>query len=165
MYAHPDEENLTRWLDKQKFEEDKARKEQFEKDKALKDRKPTPWSREAWQAVAARNRAVVVKPERQFPIIITSSTGPFTTPQILQEAAGLSSLPEVQWMTRTSFSASEEGSRDPDGEEPEKVQYCDVNLKQRLQVQEYSDGEENALIWFQGKKRAAWLARSVKAEE
>lgn len=68
----------------------------------------------------------------------------------------------MQWTTRTSFSASEEEeSRDPDGEKPEKVQYCDGNWKQLVRVQEYSDGED-VLIWFQGKKRAAWLARLVK---
>lgn len=37
MSAHPDEENLNRWLGKHKFEEDKARKEQFEEDKARKE--------------------------------------------------------------------------------------------------------------------------------
>jgi hypothetical protein len=162
MSAQPDEENLNRWLGKHRFEEDKARKEQFEKDKALKDKKPTPWSREAWQAAAARNRAGVVKPERRFPIIITSSTGPFTTPQKLQEVAGLSSLPEVQWTTKTSFfDSEEEGSKGPDSEKPEKVQYCDVNWEQLVRVKEYSDGED-VLVWFQGKKRAAWLARLVK---
>ena len=162
MSVHPDEENLNRWLGKHKFEEEKARKEKFEKDKALKDKKPSHWSRETWQAAAARDSAEIVKPEWRFPIIITSSTGPITTPQKLQEVAGLSSLPEVQWTTRTSLlDSGEEESRSSDGEKPEKVQYCDVNWKQLVQVKEYSDGED-VLVWFQGKKRAAWLARLVK---
>lgn len=163
MSAHPDEENLKRWLAKHKVEEDKAREENFEKVKALKDKKPSPWSREAWEAAAARHRAGVVQPEPRFPIIITCSTGPFTTPQKLQEAAGLSSLPDVQWTARTSVfdSEGEEGSKGPDGEKPEKVQYCDVNWEQLIQVKEYSDGED-VLVWFKGKKRFAWLAHSVK---
>jgi hypothetical protein len=47
-----------------------------------------------------------------------------------------------------------------DGTKPEKVQYCDVNWDQLLQVQEYSDGKE-VIIWFQARKRIAWPAHSV----
>ena len=141
----------------------KARREKFEKDKVLKDEKPSPWSGEAWQAAAAKSRAGVVEPEPRFPIIITSSTGPFTTPEKLQKAAGLSSLPDVQWTTRTSLldSEGEKESRSSDSGNPEKVQYCDVNWKQLVQIKEYSDGED-VIVWFKGKKRFAWLAHSVK---
>lgn len=129
MSAPPDEENLERWLVKHKFEKDKARREQFEKEKILKDEKTSPWSREAWQAAAARDKAGFVKPEPRFPIIITSSTGPFITSKKLQEVAGLSSLPDLQWTTRTSVfdSEREEGSMGHDGEKPERVRYCDVS--------------------------------------
>jgi hypothetical protein len=47
--------------------------------------------------------------------------------------------------------------------EPEKVQYCHVNWEQRERVKEYSDGE-NVIVWFQEKKRYAWLAHSVKQQ-
>ena len=166
MSAPLNEENLKRWLVQRKFEEDKARKEKFEKDKVLKDEKAAPWSREAWQrGAAARDWVGAVGPEPRFPVIITNSTGPFTTPKKLQEVAGLSSLPDVQWTTtRTSVFDSEgdaEGSRGSDGKRPEKVQYCDVNWEQLVQVKECSDGED-VLVWFQGKKVLAWLAHSGK---
>ena len=71
--------------------------------------------------------------------------GPFTAPQKVQEVAGLSSLPDVQWATRTSIfdvEEEEEGSRGTDCEKPERLQYCDLNWDQLLRVQEYSGGEE-----------------------
>jgi hypothetical protein len=83
----------------------------------------------------------VVEPELRFPIIITSLTGPFITLKKLQEVASLSSLPDVQWTTRASvfYSEGEEGSKSPDGEKPEKVQYCDVSWEQLVRVKECSD--------------------------
>jgi hypothetical protein len=160
-----------------KFEADKARKE--------KHGNPTPWSREVWQAATAAYLAGVVEPERRFPVIITTgSTGPFTTREQLQEVTGLPSLPEVQWTTVTSIyddDQEEEEERadqgctgtitDPEStkkkkkqkKEPEKVQYCHVNWEQRERVKEYSDGE-NVIVWFQEKKRYAWLAHSVKQQ-
>ena len=88
-----------------------------EADKARK-RKSPPWSREAWQAAA---RAPVVQPERRFPIIITA--GPFSTPQKLQEVAGLPSLPDVQTATRASFS-DDDDEEEGGSEERERMQYC-----------------------------------------
>lgn len=166
MSAPPDEDNLKyRWLAKARFEEHKAKLEEkakFEQDKARKDPKPSPWSKETWQAAAAARAAGIVEPERRFPII-TSSTGPLTTPQKLQEIAGLSSLPDVQWTTRASILDPDEKVeiRDSDAKKPEKVQYCDVIRDQLQRVREYSDGE-NVIVWFQGKKRHAWLAHSMR---
>lgn len=151
MSAPPDENNLKYgWLAKAKFEADKARKE----------KKSAPWSKETWQAAGEAFRAGVVEPERRFPIIITSSTGPFPTPQKLQEVAGLQSLPDVQLMTMASWDDSA-GSRGTDSKKPEEVRYCEVNLDQLSRVKEYSDGKD-VLVWFQGKRRFAWLAHSVK---
>jgi hypothetical protein len=166
MSAPPDEENPKRRLVKNKAEEESnARKAEFEEDKALKDKKPSPWSREAWQAAAARNEAGIVRPEPRFPIIIINSTeGSSMSPEKLQDVAGLSSLPDVRWTTRTSVFDSEEegGSRGPDdGERPEKMQYCDVAREQLVRIKERSDGEK-VLVWFDGQKRCAWLAHSVK---
>lgn len=151
--------------DDQKLESERLAKAKFERDKALKEQSGRPlWSKEIWQAAAAADRAGVIQPERRFPVIITTSQGPFTTPQKLQEVAGLPSVPEVRETTRTSI-------WDPDVEEEcrravckhpaERMRYCDVNWYQLLRVKQYSDGEE-PLVWFQGKKRAAWLAHSTK---
>lgn len=163
MSGPPDEHNLNYKL---------LTKANFERNKALKEasgKHCSPWSKEAWQAAAERFRAGVVEPERRFPVIITSLGGPFTSAQKLKEVAGLSSVPEVHWTTRSSIwdpeeeeAEEEEGGKGAEDKKPrERVQYCDVNWNQLLRVKEYSDGE-NLLVWFQGKKRFAWLALSTK---
>lgn len=118
-----------------------------------------PWSAEQWH-LASRPRAP--EPEKRYPVIINSSTGLLRTPQELQRLAGLPSLPHVLCTTKASSSDKVEGaSRDHDGTEPEMMQYCDVNWEQLLRVQERTKGE-NVIVWFQGKKRFAWLARLEK---
>lgn len=76
--------------------------------------------------------------------------------------AGLSSLPRLRSTTKASLSDKVgRASRGDNGEEPEEVQYCDVNCEELLRVHEYTEGE-NVIVWFQGKKGFAWMAKSVK---
>ena len=96
------------------FEEDKARKEKY--------KKYQPWPEETWRAATVAARAGVVELERRFSVIITSPTGPFTTPQELQEIADLPSLPEVKMTTLKSVLREKEQVK-----ELEEVRYCDVN--------------------------------------
>jgi hypothetical protein len=179
MSAPPDESNLKYgWLGRTKFEQDKARQE--------KHANSSPWPKEIWHAATAAYLAGELEQERRFPVIITGLTGPFSTRQKLQQITGLPSLPEVQWATVTSMYDDDEedhevvkegettGTTTTDAqitlkqkkkkqkeEEPEKVQYCHVNWEQLERVKEYSDGEK-VIVWFQEKRRSAWLARSVK---
>jgi hypothetical protein len=166
-----------------KFEQDKARKE--------KHRSSAPWPREIWQAAPAAYLAGEAEPERRFPVIITSSTGPLPTRQKLQEIAGLPLLPAVQWTTVTSIFDDDEhdhGVRMEGGpagtttcgeqstpkidkkkqkeeckEPPKEVQYCHVNWEQLQRVKACSDGEKT-VVWFQEMKRYAWSARSLRPE-
>ncbi len=135
--------------------------EKISKKESLKDQTPRdpPWSAEQWR-LAGRHRAE--KPEKRYPVIISSSTGLFRTPRQLQEMAGLSSLPPVLWSTKASLSDKVEAAgRGDNGKEAEKVRYCEVNWEQLAQVQKRTHGE-NVIIWFQGKKRFAWLAMSSR---
>lgn len=162
MSAPPNEGNLKYgWLAKAKIEEERARMQKFEEDKAKKEKyKPhPPWPPEAWHAARERAMLGVVEPERRFPVIITSSTGPFTTPEKLQEVADLPSVPEVKRTTMTSLLEDEAKEL-----EKEEVQYCDVNWEQLVRVYDYSEGED-VIVWFQEKKRFAWLAQSVNTGE
>lgn len=158
MSTSPDKDNLEyEWLAKAKLEEERACLKKFEEDKALKDKKPlSPWTAEEWQA--AREYAKSGLPEEaRFPVIITSS-GPFTTPEKIQEVAGLSSVPEVKRTTLTSV--LEEEAKELDKEE---VLYCDVNWKQLKRVRAYSEGKD-VIVWFEEKQRFAWLAHSMSPE-
>ena len=51
--------------------------------------------------------------------------------------------------------------RDPD---KKPVSVCDVPMDQWLDIQKMTEGEM-PVVWFQGKKRLAWLPRSRKPEE
>lgn len=142
MHDHPDEHNL-----RAKYEEERLRK--FEEDKARKRNSSFPWPAEVWKAAATAARAGILAPEPKFPIIITD----FMTPQKVQKLAGLSSTPKVKWTTKTLF-----GPQEPD--QPEKVQYCAITGRdQRDMIKDHSTGE-SIIIWFEGVKRSAWLARA-----
>ncbi|KAK2757258.1 hypothetical protein FQN54_004772 [Arachnomyces sp. PD_36] len=160
MPAPHDHDNLQYgWLAKSKMEEERARMQKFEEDKARKEKyKPlSPWPAEAWvQAYEARKRGHV-EPEKRFPVIITSSTGPFPTPDKVKEVVDLPSTPEVKRTTRTTLSEVSDATE----LEKQEVEYCDVNWKQLVRVRDYSEGN-NVIVWFQGKRRFAWLAHSVK---
>lgn len=152
MPASPDEGNLKYgWLAKAKLEEERARMQKFEEDKAKKekDKSHPPWPPEAWHAAREQAMLGVPEAEKRFPVIIASSTGPFTTPEKLQKVADLSSVPEVKQTILTSI--LEEKSKEL---EKKEVQYCDVNWKQLVRVYDYSEGED-VVVWFQGKKRFA----------
>ena len=155
-----DETNLKYgWLAKTRLEEQARIQKRFEEDKAKKEeykRDHPPWPGKTWQAAEAAFLAGDFGPEPRFPIIITKSTGPFTTPQKLQEVAGLSSLPEVKWTSMSSFLKSE-----VEAKRQEKVQYCHVDWDELRRVEKYSNGER-VLVWFENEKRFAWLAHSVK---
>ncbi|EEH05461.1 hypothetical protein HCBG_06580 [Histoplasma capsulatum G186AR] len=132
--------------------EEEARRAQlarFEKDKALKEKykKHPPWSAEDWQ----RAKAAPPRPPVRYPVIISSS-GTFPTAEKVKEVANLPSVPEVLWTTMTTMFDSE-----PEPEEPEKVQYCVLDFDALQLIENYAKGEDVA-IWFEGKKRTAWLS-------
>lgn len=118
-----------------------------------------PWLPEEWHK-AGRSR--VKEPEKRYPVIISSSTGVLRTARHLQELAGLPSLPCVLSTTIAPLSDKvDRAGRGNNGKEPERVQYCEVNWEQLAQIYERTNGED-VIVWFQGEKRFAWLARSVK---
>ncbi|KAM5446360.1 hypothetical protein MaudCBS49596_006619 [Microsporum audouinii] len=93
-----------------------------------------------------------------YPIIISSS-GPFTSPETIQEVLGLLELPEVKETTRTSLSVPVKTFESNE----EKVQYCAIDLGYLGKIEEYSEGED-IVVWVQFEHRYAWLAHSVKSK-
>ncbi|EEQ33594.1 hypothetical protein McanMca71_004635 [Microsporum canis] len=93
-----------------------------------------------------------------YPIIISSS-GPFTSPEKIQEVLGLLELPEVKETTRTSLSVPVKTFESNE----EKVQYCAIDLGYLGKIEEYSEGED-IVVWVQFEHRCAWLAHSVKSK-
>ncbi|KAK2823000.1 hypothetical protein FQN49_007571, partial [Arthroderma sp. PD_2] len=79
--------------------------------------------------------------ESLYPIIIADS-GPFTSPQKVQEVLGLQASPEMRGTTRATF--SEEQLADP--REEDKVQYCEVDIDHLKMIEAYSEGED-VMIW------------------
>ncbi|EFR03869.1 hypothetical protein MGYG_06868 [Nannizzia gypsea CBS 118893] len=92
-----------------------------------------------------------------YPIIISNS-GPFTSPEKIQEALGLTALPEVKEAARAKFSEKTQ----PWTKEGDELQYCDVDLRYLDKIEEISDGED-ILIWVDFKQRCGWLAHSMKS--
>ncbi|KAK2872130.1 hypothetical protein FQN49_002540 [Arthroderma sp. PD_2] len=139
-----------------------ALKRKVEAGKRLDEKSCPPWGPRAWEAArkarcrARRNGTLSPGPLR--PVIITNS-GPFTSPQKVQEVANLPSVPEVKWANIATYRVFDE-SQEP--REKDKVQYCMLTLEQVAQIEEYSHGEE-VTLWLDGNRRSAWLGYS-KAE-
>lgn len=106
------------WFAKARFEAKKALEEEYRHPRAA-----------AWAAYWEDVRNGTVK-KQLYPILITKS-GPFTSPQALQEIAGLPSPPEVISSVRLR---DYETVPPAEPREEDKVQYCAVENFFRIKI-------------------------------
>ncbi|KAK2799173.1 hypothetical protein FQN50_008562 [Emmonsiellopsis sp. PD_5] len=174
MAPPPDTNNLKQQLlrshveARQQLEAHKRQLEREYEEAMIKksNQKKFPWSPEAWKAAGeahVRGEYRGISSQR-FPILFTpSGPGPFTTPEKIQEAGSLESAPGVIWSTESQWGPIELEPTEEDSQKNGKarVQYCDVGFKEWKRIKEKTEGED-VVIWFNGKRRFAWLAHSMK---
>lgn len=105
------------------------------------------------------------RPIPKFPIVISSSN-PVSTPEKLQEIAGLETSPEVIETAYTTL----DGDPDPDRLEkdgsPEKVSVCLVNWDQLQRVRCKTDFDHFLFVRLEGVVRGVTLVTSLaKSDE
>ncbi|EGD90967.1 hypothetical protein H112_01553 [Trichophyton rubrum D6] len=131
-------------------------KAKFEQDKLLKEKSDT-WKVARWQAYWEDVRKGTVK--RMVYLVLITKSGPITSPEKLQEIAGLTSPPEVY----TTVKMKDFGQEPPaEPREEEKVQYCTVGNLQAVKAATYG---VHQLVWFRDAPLGAWLAYSLKADD
>jgi hypothetical protein len=116
------------------------------------------WAPGSWAAAAEYNRN---KPEVRCPVIVGRDTM-IKTPEDLRDLCYLLSVPSLTETTETTITRSPQ-EIDSD-EEKETLYIADVSMRQFLDLQKCTEGDL-VVVWFHGQKRAAWLARSTKAED
>lgn len=130
-------------------------KSKFERDKVLKE-KSDNWKVTRWQAYWEDVRKGTVK--HYVCLVLITKSGPITSPEKLQEIAGLPSLPEV-YTTVKIRDSDEEPAAEPN--EEEQVQYCTVEDLQAVKAAAYGVTQ---LVWFRDGPAGAWLAYSLKSD-
>ncbi|KAF3479658.1 uncharacterized protein GIQ15_06634 [Arthroderma uncinatum] len=135
------------WFAKARYEASKA---------SEKEARLAKWG-EAWEALRRDRRNGTVK-KLWTPILITSS-GPFTSPEKVQEVLKLPSTPKMGSAPTASLFEEESIA----AEREDRVQYCEVETDHRYTIMRQSYGEM-VMIWFHGGRRNAWLAYGLKTE-
>ncbi|KAF3896061.1 hypothetical protein GTR04_1151 [Trichophyton interdigitale] len=133
------------WLAKAKFERDKAQKGDDN------------WKVARWQAYWEDVRKGAVK--RMVYLVLITKSGPISSPEKLQEIAGLTSPPEV-YKTVKMKDFDQEPPAEP--REEEKVQYCTVGNLRAIRAMTYGVHQS---VWFRNGPLGAWLAYSLKADD
>lgn len=116
----------------------------------------SPWSPEVYRGAAGAYLSGTDKPPLRFPIII-SKDGLFPTAEKLQQFANIPMLPDMGTTKIVSISRTNGDGPPVDGKE---VQICDVDCNQKFKIDGATKGEI-LYVWFMGKTRATWLARSL----
>ncbi|KAK4251738.1 hypothetical protein C7999DRAFT_27815 [Corynascus novoguineensis] len=88
----------------------------------------------------------------------------FQTPEKLRDFCQLPSLPEVTQTTETALGRLREEQEQEQGQDKEIFDIANVSLRQYLDLKRCTEGD-TLVVWFQGKPRYAWLARSRKTEK
>ena len=117
--------------------------------------------RSKWQAAGARNAS---RPPVRSPILIGGDSF-IQTPEDLRDLLRLESVPPSIQTIETDLWPMD-GKEEHEFRNPDKkpVSVCDVDMRQWLGIQKMTEGEM-PVVWFQGKKRLAWLATAKKQEE
>lgn len=125
-----------------------------------KQKSDFPWPPEVWEAAMHAFKNGWRKPEPRFPVIL-SPDSPVSTPEKLQELAGLTSVPEIQHTTKTY----PYGDEYVESYESQKVQICDLSWEELMKMEESAVCEATStVVWFQDTKRAARVVVSLKKE-
>ena len=120
------------------------------------ERRKAPLSK--WQAAGAYNASL---PPTRSPILIGGDSF-IQTPEDLRDLLRLESVPSLIQTTQTAlYPFPDEKPDDPD---KKPVYVCDISMDDWLDIQKVTEGGM-PIVWFQGKRRSAWLARSKKLGE
>ncbi len=124
--------------------------------KTQAERRKAPLSK--WQAAGAYNASL---PPIRCPILIGGDSF-IKTPEDLRDLLRLESIPSlIQTTQKTLYPFPDKKPDDPD---KKPVCVCDVSMDDWLDIQKMTEGGM-PIVWFQGKRRSAWLARSKKLGE
>lgn len=104
------------------------------------------------------------RPTSKFPVVI-STNSPISTPEKLQEIAGLETTPEVIETTYTTL----DGDPDPDRLDgygsPEKVTVGLVDWDQLQSIRDKTDFDHFLFVWLEGAVRGVTLVTSLVKSE
>ncbi len=129
-------------------------KNQIERRKAPRSK----WAQGSWHAAGAYNASL---PPTRSPILVGGDSF-IQTPEDLRDLLRLESVPSLIQTTQTTLFPFPDEKPDDPAKKP--VYVCDVSMDDWLDIQKVTDGGM-PIVWFQGKKRSAWLARSKKPGE
>lgn len=117
------------------------------------------WAPGSWAAAAVYNS--LPKPEKRFPVIIGGDSV-VRTPDDLRDLCQLPSVPPLSQTTKASLLPLR---NEKDRDQPAQTfQISDVNIEQFNDLRKRTEGNM-VCVWFNGERRYAWLARSVKGED
>lgn len=117
--------------------------------------KPPSWPRELWEQASRDILAGTYKiPETRYPVII-SPDSPISSPEKLQQLAGLETVPEMIETVQIEVDETEKS-----------VVICHVGFEERKRIKaraEVLDSLAGGIkVWFEGGKRYAMLVKVLK---
>ncbi len=125
-----------------------------------KQKSPSPWAPGVWEEAAKYYAAGGGgDPPGGYPIIIGADSI-FRTPEDVQYFFHLPSLPQIIETTETTSNVYG-GNKNGEEDTGTRFQICDVSGSQVIDLSESAEGDW-LFVWFCGRKRAAFLARSLK---
>lgn len=129
----------------------------LENDRATTDKHFENWNK-ALEAFALGWR----RPKPYYPVII-SLNSPVSTPQKLQEMAGMSAPPRVFNTTYTTMNGGLDDAHLQEDGQPEEVQVGEVSWRELVEIKNKTECDDWLFVFVDGKVRGATLVKSFKA--
>lgn len=137
------------------------------KDEALRrlknDRAKTNENFENWDKALEAFALGWRKPKSYFPVVI-SPKSPISTPQQLQELAGMTATPEVINTTYTTMNGGLDSAHLQADGKPEEVQVCQVDWHELVKIESKAEVDNWLFVFIGDKIRAAIMVKSFKAD-